>query len=111
MNAFRVRRRLQLALLALILGFIVLGLGRISPGLAQGDYRASIEGEVRSKATGQPIVGALVEVSVLGLSARTDERGRFAWIDIPLAEPIIRVDIAVSAPPLGAWQIEGVRIV
>ncbi len=111
MNASRVRRTLQLALLALILGFILLGLERISPGLAQGDYRASIDGEVRSKATGQPVAGALVEVSLLGLSARTDQQGRFAWIDIPLAEPIVRANIAVSAPPLGAWQIEGVRIV
>ena len=111
MSRIRAGGWLRLGLLALILGLITLGLYRITPGLAQVNYRGSIQGQVRSKVTDQPIAGALVEVPEFGLRAITDSQGSFTFTDISLMEPVTPTRIMVTMPGFGDWRIEGVRIV
>ena len=107
----RYRASPRLAFVVLILALFRSDTGQQLPIPAQAANLGAVEGEVRSKESGQPIADAIVEAPELGLSARTDNGGRFAWRDIRLSEQVVRTKITVSAPGFGDWVIEGVRIV
>jgi peptidoglycan hydrolase-like amidase len=77
---------------------------------AASTLTADVRGQVADKQTGQPIAGAAINASDLGLFAVSDQTGRFTWNDIPLAQTILPISITVSATGYGDWTIHDVRL-
>lgn len=69
----QLRRRLLLPMLVAVL----------FPAVAQGQEEVTVSGEVRDAETSAPVVGAVVAISELRLSATTDSLGSFVIARVP----------------------------
>lgn len=73
-------------------------------------FRTSVVGQVLDREERGAIPDARVRIPALGLETYTDERGRFAWGEIPIPAEAHPVEIEVRASGFGDWSLAGVRL-
>jgi hypothetical protein len=100
----------HLGLAGLLLTGLLIGLASGQADVSAADS-AGVEGRVTDRDTGEPIAGALVAASSLGLSAFTNSGGEFSFPSATLATDFVEVTITAAAAGYGDWTIEGVRLV
>lgn len=63
----------------------------IAPPAVGAQVSGTLRGVVRSAATGEPVVGAMVQIVGTNVVAETDERGRYGLQSVPMGITVIRI--------------------
>ena len=69
----------------------VLTLVLLAPGALEAQVSGTLRGIVRSAATGEPVVGAMVQIVGTNVVAQTDQAGRYGLQSVPLGTTVIRI--------------------
>ena len=78
--------------------------------LSEPPWIARVEGIVIDADSGFPILGAVVSIPTLGVSAESGPQGVFALSRIPLPVPVYTATVTASATDYGDWQLSDVRL-
>jgi len=81
------------------------------PSEADGEALGAVSGQVRDRASGLPIAGAVVSAPDLNLSGSSDAEGEFGWSHIAVPPPYLPITVLVSAEGYGLWTLRDVRVV
>jgi hypothetical protein len=88
----------------------VLAAATITHRTADPIYLANIRGEVTAQGGKLHLAGAQVDIPALDLHVTSDASGKFSLVNIPLKTGISPVDVRVSAPGYGEWNLQNALV-
>ena len=97
-------------LAGLFLAAVLTALTLLIPTVAYMDEPTALQGQVRDAGSGVAVADALIEIPALGLSARSNIRGEFAWSGLSISGDFQAVTFQIQASGYGNWTLENARI-